>query len=399
MYKRQAYQPYDVQGLSVYTKMSCIGVSYSEYEALRTSTSYNVVLTKQACSVREGNVTISQITESRDNQGEFLNAKLVIYSFNEYVIRQVRLVTATYTKTTEDGDFILQSEVVQYVSCRDYEFAFTFPVVDPREFYESRRNYLRYNTKRFAKFRSFGNLSNDCATKGGRATSVGTAQYIIELNQLKTILQPFQTVLGGAWTAKGLASAWLGYNYGTQQTAKDTYNLVSSLMRQTGRRIKDFDRLRSTSYGTFNLPFGITVSGYRALTIYYRVCENWIRESYAALRKWGIAPTTNLAWDLVPMSFVVDWFLPIGQALEHFDGKTYMSTLSIIESLLTEKFEYVLPSNYCFGAGYVGEVVISIYSRRIQFNSAPAPTFEWRPVDFNGMHFINGASLAIQRFK
>lgn len=394
-----AFQPYDVLGLYLYTRMSCIGLSYGPYLAMAGNTQTGTFEITQSCAVREGSVYFERFSFNRDTSGKFQSARLQSYHFTQYTARQVKLVACVYDQLEEDGEFILSSKVEQYISCRDYDFAFSFPVMDPRAFYESRKLYLEYNTKRFSTFKTFGDLSNDCATKGGKATSVGSAQYLIELNQLKSILQPFSLAIGGAWTAKNLASAWLGYNYGTQQTAKDTYNLVSSLMRQTNRTIKDFDRLRSTDYKSFLLPNDIKVSGYRALTVYYRVCEDWIRSSYAALRKWNLNPSTNLAWDLVPLSFVVDWFLPIGQALEHFDGKTYLSTLSIIESLLTEKLTYVLPSFYCFGSGYTGTVQLRVYSRRIQYNTVPAPTFEPRAVDFNGMHFINGASLAIQRHR
>jgi hypothetical protein len=42
----------------------------------------------------------------------------------------------------------------------------------------------------------------------------------------------------------------------------------------------------------------------------------------------GLTSPVSLAWELIPFSFVVDWFLPIGsaiQAFSAFEGLTFMS--------------------------------------------------------------------------
>lgn len=250
---------------------------------------------------------------------------------------------------------------------------------------------------KISDFKTFGQLSNDCATKGGRAIATSSAQYLIELNQIASILSPFTTLMRGAWTAKKIASSWLSYNYGTQQTLKDTYAIISGIIRTSGLKVRDYDVLRSRDFLDQVLPNDVRVTGYRALTIYYRPISGWLLDTYRALRRWGLEPSLSLAWNLVPLSFVVDWLLPIGNMLEHVDSTGFTDSLEIIESVCTSKFSFEIPASILLGEGSSGYATITVYDRSILNGEMPKPEFRFDSLSFNGMQAINGISLVVQR--
>lgn len=100
---------------------------------------------------------------------------------------------------------------------------------------------------------------------------------------------------------------------------------------------------------------------------------------------------------MVPLSFVVDWVAPIGDALAYFDGRTFEQSLQIIESLMTTKYVQVSKPSSLGLTGYAGSLTISIYQRRVVSGSMPRSTFEFKPVSFSGMNLINGTALVVQR--
>jgi hypothetical protein len=48
-------------------------------------------------------------------------------------------------------------------------------------------------------------------------------------------------------------------------------------------------------------------------------------------------PTASNLWDLVPLSFVVDWFLPIGKYFEKIEYRNYMATLPVKKCFITRR--------------------------------------------------------------
>lgn len=45
-----------------------------------------------------------------------------------------------------------------------------------------------------------------------------------------------------------------------------------------------------------------------------------------ALEKFGLDPSAGQVWDLIPYSFVVDWFLPLGDSLKYYSDYNSLVT-------------------------------------------------------------------------
>lgn len=152
-------------------------------------------------------------------------------------------------------------------------------------------------TKVFKSFRSFrrGNVSEALRTLTGRKND--------------------------AWRdIPGVASnAWLAYTYGLRPLVNDAYSAMKVLSKPDKAEVP-IKTVRSshrqechlvTGYSTTTkdwVDYEINTSG----QIQFVVTNPLIR----TLDQLGLTNPLMVAWELVPFSFVVDWFLPVGKAIQ-----------------------------------------------------------------------------------
>lgn len=105
---------------------------------------------------------------------------------------------------------------------------------------------------------------------------------------------------------RSLANNWLGYQFGVQPLISDAYNLVNNLPAQ--QKVGTPVVKRSGGHiGTNGQP--TTKANYRGV-----VSNPGLRQ----LSELGLANPANLAWQLLPLSFLADWFIGIGTYLNAF---------------------------------------------------------------------------------
>lgn len=103
----------------------------------------------------------------------------------------------------------------------------------------------------------------------------------------------------------------------------------------------------------------------------------------------GLSPTYSNLWDIVPFSFVVDWFIDFGHAFSVVDRQQYFhDNVEIAYSVLTHKTVRTFTS-----ARFSGCITHTIYYRR---GSLGPPLFVGS--GRSGLSFtrvVNGTSLII----
>lgn len=125
---------------------------------------------------------------------------------------------------------------------------------------------------------------------------------------------------------KTLASQWLGYQYGWKPLLSDIHGAVTTLAEldrdQWMVTVKGSASSKDRSDRTYG-PNGFdhfrgNCEGFHgAMCRIDAVPGNAAVASAASL---GLLNPALLAWELVPFSFVVDWFVPIGNYLSQFDA-------------------------------------------------------------------------------
>lgn len=121
---------------------------------------------------------------------------------------------------------------------------------------------------------------------------------------------------------KGWASKWLSYQYAWQPLmgeVYDTYGLLTNGFREKKLIASSVRVLRDTHTasdkdirsGYTSKVWGNSQVQYRA-KVYYSISDS----SLSRFHQLGLINPLEVAWALTPYSFVVDWFVPVGNVLE-----------------------------------------------------------------------------------
>lgn len=125
--------------------------------------------------------------------------------------------------------------------------------------------------------------------------------------------------------SKRIANHWLEYQYGWKPLLSDVYGSAELLARNAVSPKKPHGTIRVkvpiskthsvppalSGYPHFTTEINASLSGNKSLICDYVLDD----ESASALAETGISNPALLAWELLPYSFVVDWFVPVGTYL------------------------------------------------------------------------------------
>jgi hypothetical protein len=144
------------------------------------------------------------------------------------------------------------------------------------------------------------NIANVMALINALVELVG-APYLV-VNLPKTAKQAFRS----------LSDAWLQYRYVFTTTVGDVEDMVDLALRG----IDGPETFRSNGY------YRTTIDG-RTYTFKcsVRIKAESLRDLQSDLRQFGLELTAYNAWDMVPFSFILDWFLKIGNRLEFYEDR------------------------------------------------------------------------------
>jgi len=151
---------------------------------------------------------------------------------------------------------------------------------------------------------------------------------------------------------KAVSSCYLWYKYVFSCNVRDS----KDISKNTGRLVSEIGKHRFSNerrrgqYKTSSIITGDVIYS----TIYHTVLRDKVyAQLWSALEKFGLHPSAGQAWDLLPFSFVVDWFVKIGPTLREIESyNTMCLTRDIkvrIESYKTTKIEALVspkPSLY-----------------------------------------------------
>lgn len=129
--------------------------------------------------------------------------------------------------------------------------------------------------------------------------------------------------------ADAAANAWLELQYGWKPFFSDLYGAceqiakkhstvtfyTSSVRKRTVIPLESYQKTKSSGITTELAYTGTTMAEVRYSVTYVRPAG-----APTLLKELGITNPLVLAWELLPFSFVVDWFLPIGNFLGTFDA-------------------------------------------------------------------------------
>lgn len=129
-------------------------------------------------------------------------------------------------------------------------------------------------------------------------------------------------------SGKPLGRMWLELNFLHLQAINDVNGLIKELSRdpavgfihaRSGLSTETTDTIRAGGYSWSYYGY-LTATIKRERVIYAQISALPYLESLTCASRMGITNPLYVAWDSVPLSFIVDWVLPVGQYLNGFDA-------------------------------------------------------------------------------
>jgi len=231
----------------------------------------------------------------------------------------------------------------------------------------------------FGERRQTANLLADTARRIASAASalkhadLRTFQKALSLSgaQTRTVTQSWKRVQDTPINHR-VANHWLEYVYGWKPLLSDLYAGAEYLASRMHDPPKTSGLVEASASKNVQVSIPIIRNGSGAIRV-ARLSTHKVgvkaamlytlqSEARSVLAQTGISNPLLLAWELLPYSFVVDWFLPVGNYLESlttFDGfdmtAGYVTTLESSTSARDVYFDqdYSYPTKWVFEDGRV----------------------------------------------
>lgn len=194
-------------------------------------------------------------------------------------------------------------------------------------------------------------------------------------------------------TGKLAADKWLETQYAWKPLLSDIYDTSKVLSEGVKRNSQIVSASRTIKDGAAyksGAAHGSVSVGYRC-SLYYKVSNS----SIDALSRLGLINPLEVAWELVPFSFVIDWFIPVGTLLEAYSstmGMTFIDGHISTKASIDARYEvnnplggyYLDEGRFTFVWGYFGFKRITVSS------AAPLPYFK---SPFSSNHLASAFAL------
>lgn len=139
-----------------------------------------------------------------------------------------------------------------------------------------------------------------------------------------------------------MSERWLEYAYGWSPLLSDIYNILDKgfgdIRSEVSSRktINNVSELKTTWYGS-NPWRQVTGSLFEVHSVTCKIKFSLPNSSLQPISNWGLDNPLELAWEALPYSFVIDWFIPIGDYLAQ--AGSFASQVVINEMSITKKLQ------------------------------------------------------------
>jgi hypothetical protein len=229
-------------------------------------------------------------------------------------------------------------------------------------------------------------------------TSNGIA-YAADLGKFGESLKATLALIADPKDPRSWAKAWLAQRYTDRLTIKDTFELLGAIRDKLYEAEKGlaFRESRAVCTGT---SYSSLLHSQGTYTLRGRLrcaleSRNSLMTSIKKLMDWDVWPTLENTWDLIPLSFVVDWFLNISSILKNIDLMVYEQYLKVETFELSEKVTYPLDVDSLL-PGFSGDLVAARYSRQYRSTIPEVRVLDgWSPSLPSPKNFVDGAALLV----
>lgn len=135
-------------------------------------------------------------------------------------------------------------------------------------------------------------------------------------------------------TLKNLSRYWLAYMYGVKPLMKDMHDAMEQIRSKVSRpMLERVDTYAKDEYRKVHTPLSSVdftpcrVEDYAMYKVralgYFKLRNDLLQSSLGA---YGFTNPLGVAWELTPYSFVVDWWVNVGEVIQTLDNSIYFDS-------------------------------------------------------------------------
>lgn len=245
---------------------------------------------------------------------------------------------------------------------------------------------------------TWGNLTLE-AIKSCKYSNANMVAFAKDLPETLGEVKALVTCLEEPKNPKNWASLFLSGKYGTRLTIADLKDIMSGISRRQSELrtwTKSYNIVRSRSIERFGWQFG-DIDRSLNYRIYYNPYDNRFLKFIKKLMDWDVWIDLQNAWDLIPLSFVVDWVVNVEDFLEEYDAINYSYYLSVLEVLRTYKDQIAVGSAPGLYGLTSADATLTYYNREVTRSlDLPVPQIGLKKPDLE--HLPELGSIIIQLF-
>lgn len=210
-----------------------------------------------------------------------------------------------------------------------------------------------------------------------------------------------------------VASGWLELQYGWKPLLSDIYGACEHaansannvIINKASASAKQTIDLSSTVKVTSNgVTTWTTTKGQIDITARYGVTYTTSIPAFRTAAQLGLLNPYSVAWELLPYSFVIDWFIPIGEYINSWDadfGLHFQDGYFVIgQNCQFNRVESKLGKSYGqYNTARWESSSERIWIDRTKLASFPTPMFPQFKSPFSVGHAANALALLTQAFK
>lgn len=200
---------------------------------------------------------------------------------------------------------------------------------------------------------------------------------------------------------RALADHWLNYSYGWRPLARNIYDTAHTfyeMAHNAAKLIEGNGNCRVSGSPSYTSPYSLA----------YQI--QWLQNVHCVLRavvenpnlhrlnQLGLTNPVSIAWELVPFSFVIDWFIPVSNVLSAMSagfglswrgGQINVNTYEQIN--IHREPGYITPWTDCVGSGSYTEKTKTM--QRVALTGFPYPRFYADLTPYSTTRALNAAAL------
>lgn len=247
-------------------------------------------------------------------------------------------------------------------------------------------------------WRNFHSLWKNVSNIPGWKKAFEAFSHLGKFDSQKSIPHEAKKIFGPA------AATYLFEKYAVLPSVADVGRLLEGFQRLVALK-SSMQRLHSRRVTLVDDPLYSTSSHTAVLTVDVGKYPTWftgrIQELISGLKRWGIYPELVTLADVVPYSFVANWFLRFGDTLKDVDQYLYQKNYFPIDHcVMSEKWVKGTPATAIVQSDSVQGDVEFIYYVRWISRELPLPPVSSPRLSLDGVnHLPEAAALIIQRLK